>query len=130
VNQELDYTEQFLEESRRLREIAALKNSEGMTVGRIYPLNKIKKTLSIAKRISKDVATNKGNDCSKTGGIDDSEISTRKAAGEYSRCAWPCDRKGNHRVNDCRRRIKLDKGTALFPKDRNYQKPTESSEEE
>jgi len=130
VNQVLDCTEQFLEESRWLRELAALKNSEGMTVGRFYPLKKIKKILRIAKRMFKDVATDKGKDCNKTEGIDVSEISRRKAAGEWLRCAWPGDRKGNHRVKDCRRRIKLDQGTALFPKDRNYQKPTESSEEE
>jgi len=123
-NQVLDCTEQFLEESKRLREIAALKNSEGTT------LKKIKKTLRIAKRISKDVATNKGKDCSKMEGIDVSEISRRKAAGECLRCAWPCDRKGNHRVKDCHRQIKLHKGTALFSKDRNYQKTIESSEEE
>jgi len=68
VNQVLDCTEQFLEESKRLREIAALKNSEGTM------LKKTKKSLRIAKRISKDVATDKGNDCSKTEGIDVSEI--------------------------------------------------------
>ena len=130
VNQGFDHTEQFLEESRWLREIAALKNSQGMTVGRINPLKKTKQSLRIAKRISKDVATDKGKDCTKTEGIDVSEISRRKVAGECLRCPWPCDRKGNHRVKDCARWIKLDKGTALFPKDRNNQKPSESSEEE
>jgi len=36
--------------------------------------------------------------------------------------------KGNHRVKNCVRRIKLDKGTAIFPKDKNYQEPTEPLE--
>jgi len=39
----------------------------------------------------------------------------------------PFGRKGNHRVKDCRRQIKLDKGTAIFTKDRNYQRPIETS---
>ena len=38
------------------------------------------------------------------------------------RCAWPADRKGSHRVRDCIRPIKLDKGTASFPKAKDYQK--------
>jgi len=58
----------------------------------------------------------------KTEGIDSSEISRRKAAGECLRCAWPSDRKGTHRVKDCKRPIKLDKGTAAFPKAKEYQK--------
>jgi CHAT domain-containing protein len=47
---------------------------------------------------------------SKTAGIDPSEIQRRKAAGECLRCAWPADRKGSHRIADCKRPIKLDKG--------------------
>jgi len=38
------------------------------------------------------------------------------------RCPWPSDRKGSHRVKDCRRPIKLDKGTGSFPKAKEYQK--------
>jgi hypothetical protein len=52
----------------------------------------------------------------KTEGIEFSEIEQRKAAGECLRCAWPSERKGSHRVKDCIRPIKLDKGTATYPK--------------
>jgi len=61
-------------------------------------------------------------DDSKTEGIESSEIQRRRSAGECLRCAWPSDRKGSHRVADCRRPIKLDKGTAAFPKAKEYQK--------
>ena len=81
-----------------------------------------------AKRKSKDVATNERKEYSKTEGIVDSGISRRKAANECLCCAWLFDRKGNHRVKDCVRRIQLDKRTAIFYKDRNYEKPTEFSE--
>jgi len=58
----------------------------------------------------------------KTEGIDSSELGRRRAAGECLRCAWPSDRKGTHRVKDCLRPIKLDKGTAPFPKAKEYQR--------
>jgi hypothetical protein len=61
-------------------------------------------------------------DNSKTAGIDSSELQRRKSAGECLRCAWPSDRKGTHRVADCVRPIKLNKGTAAFPKAKEYQK--------
>jgi len=61
-------------------------------------------------------------DYSKTEGIEPSEVERRKAAGECLRCAWPSNRKGSHRVKDCVRPIKLDKGTASFPKAKEYQK--------
>jgi len=86
------------------------------------------KSLRKAKRISKDAATNKQRDYSKIEGIDSSEIQRRKAANECLRCTWPFDKKGNHRVKDCVRRIKSDKGTAIIPKNWKYQKQTESSE--
>jgi hypothetical protein len=44
--------------------------------------------------------------------IESSEIEQRKTAWECLRCAWPGDRKGNYRVNNCIRPIKLNKGTA------------------
>jgi len=100
IDQVLDCTEQYLRESKRLREIAALKISGEMTTGRINPSGRIRRSLRKAKRISKDVVTNMRKDYSKTDGIDVSEISRRKAANECSRCAWPFDRKGNHRVKD------------------------------
>jgi len=128
VDQVLDNTEQYLREYKRLREIAALKISGKMVTGQIIPLRRAKKSLRKAKRISKDVATNMRKDYCKTEGIDKSEIQRRKAANERLRCAWPSDTRGSHRVKDCIRRIRLDKGTAIFLKDRNYQQPTKSSE--
>ena len=61
-------------------------------------------------------------DSTKTEGIDPSELSRRRAAGECLRCAWPSDRKGTHGVKDCKRPIKLDPGTASLPKAKEYQK--------
>ena len=137
----LDCTKQYLRESKRLREIAALKASRQMATGRINPSKKVRRSLRKEKKISKVVATNKQKDYNnKIEGIYDSEIKRRNAAGEYLRCAWPSDRKGVHRVKDCIQQIKLDKGTAIFPNDRNCQRlakslgegsyPTESSDSE
>jgi len=74
-----------------------------------------------SRRVQKNHSESKP-DFSKTEGIDPTELSRRKAAGECLRCAWPSDRKGTHRVKDCQRPIKLDKGTASFPKAKEYQK--------
>ena len=68
----------------------------------------------------KDKKSRKDN--TQTAGIESSEIQRRRSAGECLRCAWPSDRKGSHRVAECRRPIKLDKGTAAFPKAKEYQK--------
>jgi hypothetical protein len=57
-------------------------------------------------------------------GIEENEVRRRKEAGECLRCAWPSDRKGTHWVKDCIRPIKLDKGTATFPKEKAYAKIT------
>ena len=37
------------------------------------------------------------------------------------RCAWPSDRKGSYQLKECKRPIKLDKGTASYPKAKEYQ---------
>jgi hypothetical protein len=58
----------------------------------------------------------------KTEAIERSDIDRRKAAGERLRCSWPADRKGSLRVKDCIRPIKLDKGTASYPKAKEYHK--------
>jgi len=78
----------------------------------------------IGKRRSiRDRSERRSNkDNKKTEGIESSEIERRKSAGECLRCAWPSDRKGTHRVKDCVRPIKLDKGTASYPKSKEYQK--------
>jgi len=128
VDQVLDCTEQFLKESKWLREIAALKISRETSTGRINPLRQTKKSISKDQRITKSIATDKQTDYSKTEGIDNSEISRRKAARECLRCTWPFDRTGNQLVKDCIRRIKLDKGTAISPKDKIYQEFIEPSE--
>ena len=57
-----------------------------------------------------------------TEGIDGNELRRRKAAGECQRCAWPRDRKGSHKTLDCFRWKRLEKGTAPFPKRKNYNK--------
>jgi len=129
VDQVLDCTEQYLRKSKHFRVIAAMKISGQTTTGRIKPLRRIRRSLRKAKRISKDVVTNNWKNHTKAEGIDDSEISRRKAVTECLHCAGPVDGKGNHRLKDCVRRINFNKGTAVFPKDRNNQKLTESSEE-
>jgi len=55
-------------------------------------------------------------------GIPGEELDRRRKAKECLRCAWPADRKGKHNNKDCYRPIKLDKGTADFPKAKAYQK--------
>jgi len=75
------------------------------------------------KKFKKDQSERRSKeDYSKTEGIEPLEIERRKAAGECLRCAWPSDRKGSHRVKDCIRPVKLDKGTASYPKAKEYQK--------
>jgi len=80
-----------------------------------------KRTKPFERKLRKKDKKSRRND-SKTEGVESSEIQRRKSAGECLRCAWPSDRKGSHRVADCRRPIKLDKGTAAFPKAKEYQK--------
>jgi hypothetical protein len=55
-------------------------------------------------------------------GIPGDELDRRRKARECLRCAWPADRKGKHNTKDCWRQIKLDTGTADFPKAKAYQK--------
>jgi hypothetical protein len=45
-------------------------------------------------------------------GIKQNKIDRRRIAGECLRCAWPQDRKGNHRASNCHREIRRQKGTA------------------
>jgi hypothetical protein len=46
------------------------------------------------------------------------------------RCAWLSDRKGTHRVKDCRRPVTLEKGTASYPKTKGYVIKDNTSEED
>jgi len=127
IDQVLDNTDQYLRESRRLREITALKVSRETITGRINPTRKSKKFQRQSKRVSKAAAIKEQKNYSKTDGIDDCEISRRNAAGERLRCAWPFDKKGSHQVKDCIRGIELDKGTATFPEKRNHRKSIEEN---
>ena len=53
-------------------------------------------------------------------GIEGSEWRRKKAAGECQSCPWPPYRKRSHNTIDCFRWTRLEKGTALFPKNENY----------
>jgi len=128
VDQVIDNAEQYLRESKRLTELSALKISGKTRTGRLNPLRTTKKSLREAASISKDVAINKLTDRSETRGIGNKEISRRNAEGECLRCAWPSNRKGSHRVKNCIRPIKLDTGTAGFPKKGESQEPDKSPE--
>jgi hypothetical protein len=57
-----------------------------------------------------------------TEGVPQAELDRRKKARECMRCAWPADRKGNHKSMDCYRPVKIVAGTANFPKAKEYQK--------
>jgi hypothetical protein len=123
----LKETEEFLRESRRLRDLERLKSKGSTRTGRINPLASTKRLFKTDRNTRK---TDRNHSTSgkvlekycKTEGIEPSEVERRKAAGEYLSCAWPSDRKGSHRVKDCRRPIKLDKGTANYPKSKEYQR--------
>jgi len=129
ADQVLDIAEEYLKESRRLREIVASKASGKTKAGQRNPSKVSKKYLKKSERRPRVDTIRPQRDLSKTEGIDVSEISRRKIAGECLRCAWPSDRKGNHRVKDCRRPIKLGKGTAQFPnkKELRYQQELEEA---
>jgi hypothetical protein len=112
--------EEYLRDSKRLREIASLKATGRTPTGLINPTAISKKRLrrkgrSLRKQV-KQLADQPKEVDSKTAGIDQAEIERRKETGECLRCAWPSDRKGYHWVANCRRPIKLDKGTASYPK--------------
>jgi hypothetical protein len=66
-----------------------------------------------ARRIAKEPISTFGT---QTEGIDGSELTRRKAAGECQRCAYPHGEKGSHTTIDCRRNIKFKKGTAAYHK--------------
>jgi hypothetical protein len=112
----LEECEEYLKDSRRLREIAALKATGKTLSGFINPTAISKKHLRKKDRPKRKSADLLKEENPRTAGIDQGEIKRRKSTGECLRCAWPSDRKGFHRVAECRRPIKLSKGTASFPK--------------
>jgi len=113
--------EEYLKDSQRLRNIAALKATGKTLTGLINPTPISKKRLYKKDRSQRIRRTRPVQKKSKTAVIDEPEIQRRKEAGECLRCAWPADRKGFHRVKDCNRPIKLVEGTAAFPKSKKYQ---------
>jgi len=141
-DQVLKECEEFLRKSRNQREIANLKALAITKTGRINPLKATKESLRVSKKSLRKKDRFKRKQASpikshsKLGGIDEEEIQRRKAEGECLRCAWPSDRKGTHRVKDCLRPIKLDKGTAGYPKAKELeelfqrQEPEEDSSQE
>jgi hypothetical protein len=118
--------EEYLKESRRLRDIAALKSKGTTWSGRINPTPISKKILRkdrSSRNKGKGTQQHKEGkeNYTKINGISDNEIKRRKEIDECLHCAWPSDRKGNHQVKDCIRPIKIAKGTVAFPKERNHQ---------
>jgi len=101
--------EDFLGDSGRQRKIAALKATGRTSTGLINPTSDSKKVLKRKNRSRQRVARDDKE--SKVVGIDKDELRRRKSAGECLRCAWPIDKKGGHRVADCRRPIRLERGT-------------------
>jgi hypothetical protein len=125
----LEECEEYLKDSRRLREIAALKATGRTLTGSTNPSAiskkfRRKKDRKFREKLPKPDKVTKGilKEVNKLEGIDEAEIQRRKGSGECLRCAWPADRKGAHRVVNCIRPVKLDIGTASFPKDRKYPK--------
>jgi len=116
-DQVLEECEEYLKESRRLRDIVALKSKGTTQTGRVNPTRISKKILKKKDSpIGKQVTTAK----QRLVGIDKEEIIRRRKARECLSCAWPANRKGNHRYQDCYRPVKLDKGTAYFSKRGKY----------
>jgi len=103
---------EFLRDSRQLRDIANLKSTGRIKSGRINPRKSTKKALR---------ESGIGMDNSRSDGIEPDKIYRTTAAGECLRCARPPDRKGTHMVKDCLQPIKLEKGTAGYPKAKSYQ---------
>jgi hypothetical protein len=118
----LEECEEYLKNSRRLREIAAFKATGKTLTGFINPTAISKKHLRKIDRYKRNLAALPKEGDSKTEGIDKAEIGRRRETGECLRCAWPADRIGAHRVADCRRPIRLDIGTASLPKAKEHSK--------
>jgi hypothetical protein len=92
--------------------------------GRINPTPILKEALRKKDRNQKTLIASDNTEFN-LGGIDYIEVQRRRKEGECLQCAWPSDRKGALWVKNCRRTIKLDKGTANLPKAKDYQKQKE-----
>jgi len=86
------------------------------------PWKESKKTRKFEKRKFKKDKKEDSSFKDKIEGIPGEELDRRRKEQECLRCAWPADRKGKHNTKDCYRPIKLDTGTADYPKAKAYQK--------
>jgi hypothetical protein len=105
--------EQFLRAFITSREIVILYSTGKTNTRGINQLKSSRRSL----RISKGKCI---KEYSKTDRIDSREIDTTQSAGECLRCAWPPDRNGAYRVEDCIRPLKLHNGTARYSKAKDY----------
>jgi hypothetical protein len=105
-NEVIDNCEAFLEQSKQERKAIGRTTRQA---------SRVVKRKANKKKPIKSFGT-------QTEGIDGSELRRRKAAGECQRCAWPADRKGTHKTLDCFRWKRIEKGTAPFPKKKQYNK--------
>jgi hypothetical protein len=119
----LQECKEFLRDSGQFQRVAALKSKGDTRTGRINPTPISSKALRNKDRPQRQQAIqNREGKCyDKTEGISGRDIQRRKGVGECLHCAWHADRKGTHRVKDCVRPIKLDKGTSSYPKAKEYQ---------
>jgi hypothetical protein len=111
-NEVIDNCEAFLEQSQKDRKAIGRFNRHS---SRVIKKRAERKERRKAKKPIRTFGT-------QTEGIDGSELRRRKAAGECQRCAWPPDRKGIHKTLDCFRQKRVEKGTAPFPKRKQYNK--------
>jgi hypothetical protein len=114
--------EEYLKDSRRLREITALKATGRTLTGLINPTAISKKHLRKKDRYERKLAEPPKKGLPDTAGINEAEIKRCMENDECLWCAWPSDRNGAHRVKDCKPPIELDKGTASFAKAKSYQR--------
>jgi len=124
--------EEYLRDSKRLREIAALKATGKTLSGFINPTAISKRHLDKSNRTTRKqsdrLVDQTNNDNSRLAGIDRAELRRREKERECLRCAFPDNRKGSHRTADCRRSIRLKKGTAFLPKTKGYLKIKEATQ--
>jgi hypothetical protein len=120
--------EEYLKDSKRLKRIATLKATGKTLTGFNNPTAISKKHLR-KKQHTKKLAELQKESHLITLGLNPTEFKRRREEGECLQCAWPADRKGAHWIADCRRPIKLDKGTANHPKTKKYQKAKEATQE-
>jgi hypothetical protein len=125
----LEECEEYLKDSGQLRKIAALKATGKTLTGFINPTAISQKHLRKTDRYKRTLAEPTKSGFPSTAGIDPTELRRRKKTGECLRCAWPANKKGVHRVADCKRPIKLDEGTANFPKAKENLKATQAPQQ-